>query len=150
MLFGPEKMVWLALSLLINEHFNDLRQSVLWFPTEFCARLRGITNAFFDVRGPKQRGIAIDMFRGIESKFRKHHANEIPERVLFTGGNHLIVGFILLQHHPHCFDIIGCPAPIARDSDIVSIRRSFEPLAILTAVDTILRVTKRSDRRADS
>ena len=39
---------------------------------------------------------------------------ELPDRVLFTGSDDIIISLILLQDQPHAFDIVLRIAPVAQ------------------------------------
>src|SRR5262249_17733049 len=60
----------------------------------------------------KQGAIDLYVLLPVEIGVAERHFNKLTHRVLFAGGDHIIVRIRLLQHQPHCTDIISGEAPI--------------------------------------
>ena len=63
----------------------------------------------------------------VKSYVLKSHPAHVPHGGRASGGNDVIAGLRLLQHQPHCLDIIACETPVAFRIDIA------EPQLILPA-----------------
>src|SRR5215470_3766763 len=47
--------------------------------------------------------------------------DKFTDRMFLAGGQHIVVGFVLLEHHPHAFHIVAGVAPIALGIQITEI-----------------------------
>src|SRR5688500_13369572 len=71
-----------------------------------------------DVSRPEQPLIDINVLRPAEPDFSKCPGDELLERVGFSGGNHVRGWSVLLQHHPHCLDVLRCPSPVTLNAQV--------------------------------
>ena len=87
-------------------------------PAEHAACLRRIAANALDIGRAKQDRIADDVLGPIEPQVRKDRLAELADRMRLAGGDHVVVGAVLLQHEPHGFHVVAGKAPIAADVDV--------------------------------
>src|SRR5262245_13468319 len=92
---------------------NDLCKADPWSPAELPCRLRGVAPRIANVSGASERIIAFDVVLPSQSNFGKRGGHEFIQPVGCTRSNNKILGPIVLQHHPHRFDVVRGPAPVA-------------------------------------
>ena len=60
----------------------------------------------------------VNVISPIEIYFEECCRYKFLKRVSNTRSNHEVVGFVALEHSPHCFDIVRSPAPVAADRQV--------------------------------
>ena len=67
------------------------------------------------------------MLLPIEIQFGESKLHEFADRMRLTGRHDIVVRLILLQHEPHCFDIIAGEAPIALGIEVAQEELLLQP-----------------------
>src|SRR4029077_15040469 len=57
--------------------------------------------------------IDLDVVRDFQLEAIEHHFEKLLHRMGLAGGDYVVVGIFLLQHQPHCFDVVAGETPIA-------------------------------------
>ena len=52
---------------------------------------------------------------------------QLADRVRLAGRDHVVVGLVLLQHHPHGLDVVARVAPVARRVEVAERDAVLEP-----------------------
>src|SRR5256712_7850945 len=99
----------------LADHFleGDLRP-----PAQPGPRLRGVAPQVGNFRGTEVRLVDLDVVLPVEADQPEGERDELQDRPLDPGGDDVIIGPVLLQHHPHRFDVVFGVAPIALGIEI--------------------------------
>ena len=54
-----------------------------------------------------------DVLLPVEPDVAEGELAELPHRVGLAGGDHVVVGLVLLEHQPHGLDVVAGEAPVA-------------------------------------
>ena len=66
-----------------------------------------------DLGGPEEVLVDHDMIVPVEIDVFERQLQKFLYGMVFAGGDHVILGLVLLQHHPHRADVIAGEAPVA-------------------------------------
>ena len=64
----------------------------------------------------------------IHRQFAWRRLYELAHRVLFTGCDHIILGFVLLEHEPHCVNIVLRMSPVSFGIQVPQANLIFFPI----------------------
>src|SRR6516162_7690196 len=108
-------------------------------PAESLLRFGRVTNQDVDLGGTKVTSVDLNQHlprAGLKAFFidartlpfdrstdtRKGLFDELADRMAFAGGQHIVIGSVLLNDHPHAFDIIARMAPVAHRVQVAKIK----------------------------
>src|SRR5581483_9788084 len=97
-----------------------------WLPAEDSASLARIAKQEVNFRRPKQSLIDLHILFPVELEAIEDHLEEVFHRMGFAGGDYVVVRIVLLEHHPHCFDIVARESPIAFGVEIAQSQRALQ------------------------
>src|SRR5688572_13070338 len=97
----------------IHHHPDQLGERHLRLPTEFLLCLGGITDEHVHLGRAKELLILNDVLLPIETHVSEGDLTQFTHGVHLAGGDDIVVRRLLLQHHPHRFDVVACIAPVA-------------------------------------
>ena len=98
---------------MINHHAGQLFHTGGGFPTELVFCFGGIAQELLHFRWSEVTGINLNKVGVVQPDVFEGQLAEAPNRNHFSGRNHVIVWFVLLQHAPHGFDIITSKSPVS-------------------------------------
>ena len=83
-------------------------------PTQPFLRLRRVADEQVDLRRAVEALVVADVRlpRLVTGKVERN-VEQLADAVRLTGGDHVVVGLVLLEHHPHRFDVVARVAPVA-------------------------------------
>ena len=92
--------------------------------------------------------VDLDDVLPVDAEVRAGLVEELAHRVHLAGGDHVVVGLVLLEHPPHRLDVVGRVAPVALGVEVAEeeLVLQAEPGCAASA-RVILRVTNVSPRR---
>src|SRR2546425_9158498 len=92
----------------LADHFleGDLRS-----PAQPGPRLAGVAPHVGNFRGTEVRLVDLDVVLPVEADQPEDALHELQDHPLDSGGADVIIWPVLLQHHPHRFDIVFYMAP---------------------------------------
>src|SRR2546430_16727273 len=99
----------------LTDHFLE---GDLGAPAQPGSRLAGVATQVGNLRGTKVRLVHLDMVLPVEPDQPESELDQLADRPLDTGGDDVISGLVLLQHHPHRLDVILGLAPVALGIEI--------------------------------
>src|SRR5258707_15099707 len=118
---------------MVDHHGDQRREADARPPAELLSRLPRIALQKIDLRRSKIARIDLDVFLPLETDMAEGHLDKLAHAIRLTCSNDVVVGFVLLQHKPHCFDIVAGKAPIALSLKIAKIKSVLQ--AFLDAPD---------------
>src|ERR1035437_5412356 len=96
----------------LDHHMDHSFQGCLAFPAKMSPRFGRVTNQKIDFGRAVKSRVDNHVVLVVQSHVRERHSTHIPYRGSRSGGDDIVAWFWLLQHHPHCFNIIARIAPI--------------------------------------
>ncbi|THU44176.1 hypothetical protein C4D60_Mb02t04650 [Musa balbisiana] len=115
-----------SLDVMIHHHLHQILEPHLRLPSERLSRLGGVSLEAVDLSGPEVPGIDDHM-----SDVAECGLEELLHRVGLLGGDHVVSGLLLLQHHPHGLDVVPGEAPVAGGGQVAQ-----EDLGLKAEADT--------------
>src|SRR6266480_1146167 len=104
---------------IVLEHLPDhFLEGDLGAPAQPGPGLAGVASQVGDLRRTEVRLVDLDVVLPVETDQPEGELHELADRPLDTGGDDVIIGFVLLQHHPHRLDVILGVAPVALGIEI--------------------------------
>src|SRR5213082_3647516 len=104
---------------VVLEHLPDhFLEGDLGTPSQPGPRLTGVAAQVGYLRGTEVRLVHFDVVLPVEADQPEGELYQLADRRLDTGGDDVIIGLVLLQHHPHCLDVILGVAPVALGIEI--------------------------------
>ena len=98
----------------VDHHRARARRSVVFgFQPSIVAGLRRVADEQVDLGGRKKRLVDDDVLLPVEADVAEGELAELADRVGLAGGDHVVVGLVLLQHQPHGLDVVAGEAPVA-------------------------------------
>src|SRR2546423_11143778 len=104
---------------VVFEHLTDhFGETDLRTPAQLCPGFARITSQVWDFRRAEVRLIHLNMVLPVEADQPEGELRQLPDAPLYAGGDHVVVRLVLLQHHPHCLDVVLRVAPVALGIEI--------------------------------
>ena len=73
-----------------------------------------VTSEQVDLRGPLEPGILVhERLPVVVAGMAERHIEKFAHRVRLAGCHDVVVGFVLLEHEPHCLDVVACVSVVA-------------------------------------
>ena len=87
-------------------------------PAEHALGLGGIAEQQVHLGRAEELGVDDDMVLVLQVHAFERDAAHFAHRRSHAGGDHIVVGLVLLQHQPHRFDIVAGVSPVALGVDV--------------------------------
>ena len=92
---------------------DHLLEGGLRHPSELLARLGGVADQVLDLSRAQEARIEAHVLVGIDPGVLEGDAHQVAHRVRGAGGDHIVLGLVLLEHQPHGLDVVPGIAPVA-------------------------------------
>jgi len=96
-----------------DHHSGELFEFDLGLPIEEFFGLGAVAEEEVDFGGAEIAGVGFDVFFPVEAEEGEAFFDPLADGVGFAGGDDEVLGFFLLEHEVHGFDVITCEAPVA-------------------------------------
>ena len=98
---------------VVLEHLADhFREADFGTPAETYPGLAGIAAEVGDLGRTEVGLIDLDIVLPLEPDESEGEFNQLPDAPLHTGGDHIVVRLLLLEHQPHGLDIVFGVTPV--------------------------------------
>ena len=115
----------------------------------FSRALRRVADQVLDLGRAQEARVDAHVLLGVEPDVREGDVDELAHRVRLAGGDHVVVGLVLLEHQPHRLDVVLGVAPVALGVEVAErAARPGSPSLMAAAAWVTLRVTNSSPRRS--
>src|ERR671922_1015465 len=102
----------------IHQAGDELLEADGRLPAETLAGLRGVADQQVDLGGPEVALVDPDVLLPVQPDVRERDLAELLHRVGLAGGDHVVVGLVLLQHQPHGAHVVRGVAPVAPGMEV--------------------------------
>jgi len=106
---------------VVHHDLDEFFEEDLGFPPELFFGLGGIADQEFNLGGTFIAGVVFDILLPVETGAGEGDLAELFHAVGLVGADHVVVGFILLEHHPHHLDVFLGVAPVALRVEIAEV-----------------------------
>lgn len=106
---------------MLDHHGGEFFDCCFWFPAEFFFGLGCVAQEEIDFGGAEVAGVELDMVVEVEAYGVEGHLGELAYGDGAAGGDDIVVGLVLLEHHPHHFDIVAGVAPVAFGVEVAEV-----------------------------
>ena len=97
---------------MLHHDSDEILEDHLGFPIELFSRLGGIPDEQIHLSRAFVTRVVHHILLPIESEQTEGYLTKFLHAVRFVRGDHIVVGFLLLQHEPHHFDVFLGVAPV--------------------------------------
>lgn len=97
----------------IDHHGSKLFDAGFRNPAQFFLGFGWIAQEEIDLCRAEIAGVELDMIIKAQAGMGKGEISELAHADGLAGGDDIIIGRVLLEHHPHHFDIVASVAPVA-------------------------------------
>src|SRR5215218_4078119 len=101
------------LEIRVDHQPDHLLEAGTRLPAELLAGLGGIADEMLNLGGAEETRVGPNVGFGIEPGMLECHPHEVADAVRLAGGDHEILGLVLLEHQPHGLDVVLGVAPVA-------------------------------------
>src|SRR5918994_478912 len=102
----------------VDHEVDQALERGLRLPAEHLAGLGRVADQQVDLGGPEELLVDHHVLLPVEAHPPERQLAELTHRVGLAGGDHVVVGLILLEHEPHRLDVVAGVAPVALGVDV--------------------------------
>ena len=106
---------------MVHHEFDQFFEEDLGLPAELFFGFGGIADQEFNLGGAFVAGVVFDVFLPVEPGAGESDLAEFFDAVGFVGAHDVVVGFVLLEHHPHHLDVFLGVAPVALGFEVAEV-----------------------------
>src|ERR1041385_8314790 len=103
----------MSLEVGFDHHLRELAEGHLRLPTNPRTRLRRIGNKKIYLGRPEVARVLNDVFAIVQANALERDLAELSNGPGEPSAHDIIIGLRLLEHAPHCFDVVPGEAPVA-------------------------------------
>src|SRR5918995_2601721 len=97
----------------VDHEVDQALERGLRLPAEHLAGLGRVAHQQVDLGGPEEPLVDHHVLLPVEAHPTERQLAELTHRMGLAGGDHVVVGLILLEHEPHRLDVVAGVAPVA-------------------------------------
>src|SRR5680860_1150830 len=102
----------------VHHQLDELGEARSRLPPQDALGLGRISSEEVDLGRPVVARIDLDVTLPVEPHMCESKLRKLSDRVRLAGCDHEVVGLVVLQHHPHCLDVLGRIAPVPAGIEI--------------------------------
>ena len=110
----------------LGHDLHEFLELHLRLPAELLLGLSGIADEEFHLGRTLVAGIVAHVFLPIEVQQAEGLLDELFDRVRLVGGDHVVVGLVLLEHDPHHLDVFFGVTPVAAGIEVAHVEAVLE------------------------
>ena len=111
-----------------DHHVDQLLEADLRLPTQHPLGLAGIAVQVVDLGRPEVTRIDLDVLAPVEVQRAERDVQHLAHAVRLAGGDDVVVGRRVLQHHPHRLDVVAGKPPIPLGVEVAEVELLVEPM----------------------
>src|ERR1700726_130002 len=112
----------------MNHLLDERAKGDLRVPAELVACFARITAEVIDFGWTKEARIDLDIRSPVEIEGAESDIEAVTHRVRLSCGDHEVVGLLLLEHQPHCFNIGAGKPPVTTCVEVAQEQFCVEPV----------------------
>src|SRR5919106_1658996 len=111
----------------VDHQVDQASERGLRLPAQLAARLGGVAHQQVDLRRPEELLVHDHVLLPVEPHAVERELAELAHRVGLAGGDHVVVGRVLLEHQPHGLDVVAGVTPVALGLEVPEAQLVGEP-----------------------
>src|SRR5262252_1724387 len=112
-----------------DHHLDQALEADLRLPAEHAHRLARIAVQVIHLGRTEIPRIDLDVLLPVELERAERDVQHLAHAVRLAGGDDVIVGLVVLQHHPHRLDVVAREAPVALGVQVAEVQLLLQPVA---------------------
>src|SRR5579864_2156745 len=113
--------------ITINHHLDQLFETHAGFPSKFLSGFRAVTSQMVDLRRPEKLRIDLNVFAIVQPGASEGDLQQAPYAMSFPGRHNVVIGPLLLKHHPHRPYVVPSEPPVALRVEIPHLQFLLKP-----------------------
>src|SRR6266496_2640363 len=109
-----------------HHHLDQALEGDLRLPAEHAQRLARIAVEVIDLGRPEVPRVDLDVLLPVEIQRAERDVQALADAVGFSGRDDVVVGLVMLEHHPHRLDIVAREAPVALGVQVAEVQLLLE------------------------